>query len=75
MERMQYGGYVIDTNVFEIKGGGFSLTVVIEKHDGSGVHVQTFPAKATCETRDAAEQAALELGQRLIDGHIKGLTI
>jgi hypothetical protein len=75
MERVQYGAYVIDANIFPLKEGGFSLNVVIEKHDGAGVHVQDFHAKPTYETRVAAEQAALELGQRLIDGHIKGLTI
>lgn len=49
MERVQHGEYVIDANVFEIKSGGFSLTVTIEKHDSAGVHVQTFPAKPTYE--------------------------
>ena len=75
MERVPYGEYVIDASVLAIKGGGFSLNVLIERHDGAGVHVQTFSAKPTYETRDAAEKAALELGQRLVDGHVKGLTI
>jgi hypothetical protein len=58
-----------------VKGGGFSLNAVMEKHTGSGVHVQTFPPKPTYKTREVAEQATAELGQRLIDGHIKGVTI
>ena len=71
MERVNYGEYVIDANIVPLRDGGFSLNVVIEKHNAGGVHVQGFPATPTYATRDAAEQAALELGQRLIDGHVR----
>lgn len=75
MEAKSYKGYVVCPRSFELRDGGFSLDLRIEKHEGSGVHMQQFSFEHVFKTQEEAAEAGYHLGARVIDGDIPGLTI
>lgn len=75
MEGKTYKGYVVRPRSFELKEGGFSLDVKVERHTGAGVAMQQFSSEKVFETQEQAAEAGYQLGARVIDGDIPGLTV
>lgn len=74
-EAKNYGDYVVRPCTTELREGGFSLEVVVERHTDEGVHMERFPAAEVFDTDDAACEEGYQIGARLIDHEIAGLTI
>lgn len=72
MEPLDYKGYEIDPKISPLESGGFSVTVHIETHTGSGVHDDSFGIERTYPTESAAWKAAIEAGRRIIDEKYAG---
>jgi hypothetical protein len=72
-ERKNYKDYVVAPHSFELRDGGFSLEVTIEKHSHAGVHLKKFVTKETYKSEDAACEAGYQFGAQIIDGDIPGL--
>ena len=75
MEGKSYNGYVVHPRSFELQDGGYSLDVRIERHTGAGIAMQQFSFERVFETPEDAAAAGYQLGARVIDGDIPGLTI
>ena len=73
MERVQYRDYVIEANPHELHDDGrWSMDIVLERHDGSGIEVRPYTGANTFATKEEAIRHCINFGRQIIDGQIRG---
>lgn len=74
---MMYHGYQVESGSHKRSGNEWQVAVVITKHDdlqGKSFE-QTFTVERYCPTKEEADREALELGRRIIDGDVAGMSV
>jgi predicted aspartyl protease len=66
--RLGYEGDVIEARSHELLDGGFSAEFSVEEHVPSGVTETQFFLSGIFSTQESAIEAAIQTGQRKIDG-------
>ncbi len=73
-EAISYRGYVLQAIPKGSDEETWTAQVMIRRERSEDVLEQKYVAVRLCDTREKAIAASLELGRRVIDGEIEGLT-
>ncbi len=75
-QTVPYEGYGIESLCQKLKNQDeWTLEVVIIKHADGETNVRPFSAANTFPTKEQADAAAIELGKKIIDGDIPGMSV
>ena len=75
-QTLPYKGYGIEPLCQKLKNQDkWTLEVVIIRHCGDQTNVRPFSAANTFPTKEQADAAAIDLGKKIIDGSIPGMSV
>ncbi len=75
MSYVAYKTFEVEPVPRQLVNGEWSLVVLIRKHTATGTNRNTYSAKETFKTKEEAINAALDFGQRIIDGEFDNLSV
>jgi hypothetical protein len=75
-QTVPYKGYGIESLCQKIENQDhWTLELVIIRHAAGETRVRPFSAANTFPTKEQADAAAIELGKKIIDGSIPGMSV